>query len=327
MVDTIGFTDAVSGSPAYSGRMLRQTNGVAFAGATSARPLGARSGVRPGTPSTTVTATSTTWTCQPFAGLLDGQTAAEAGPYTFAFDAVATGSVTAANASNPRIDIVYVDVDDPSEDASAVPAATRKYLAGTAAPTPAAPATPAGCMVIAQINVPKVGAGSPTVTWIAPYLAAAGGDVPFNTKVEMDAVVTLPRGAFGVVLADLSEWVFDGTAWVKVWAPLVVGSLGPDGNATATTVVLTRDVNGMVDVAAQTTRTGGTSYLGQLILGVLPVGFRPAQDTLITSVLTYGSGSLNSAIISSATGVITLTAAAPSSGHTVARFHARFKAA
>ncbi len=223
MVDSVGFTDAVAGAPSYSGRALRQLNAVAFAGATSARPLGARSGVRPGTPSTTVTATSTTWTCQPFAGVLDGQTAAEAGPYPFAFDAVAAGAVTAADASNPRIDIIYVDVDDPSEDASSVPAATRKYLAGTAAAIPAAPATPAGGMVIAQINVPKSGSGSPTVTWVAPYLAAAGGVIPFATKSEMVAVTTLPAGtqasANGVV------YVYTSTGWVEVGRSAAV-SLG-----------------------------------------------------------------------------------------------------
>ena len=232
MVDTIGFTDAVSGAPAYSGRMLRQTNGVAFAGATSARPLGARSGVRPGTPSTTVTATSTTWTCQPFAGLLDGQTAAEAGPYTFAFDAVATGSVTAANASNPRIDIVYVDVDDPSEDASAVPAATRKYLAGTAAASPSAPATPAGCMAIAQINVPKVGSGSPTVAWVAPYMAAAGGIVNFNTKSELNLWTTATENQRASVLADNSEWIRVGAAWKSLGAPFASASAYANGAGT-----------------------------------------------------------------------------------------------
>lgn len=213
MVDSVGFVNAVSGAPAYNGRMLRQLNAVGFAGATAARPLGARSGVRPGTSPTTVSATSTTWTCQPFAGLLDGQVAGEAGPYPFSFDAVATGAVTAANASNPRIDIIYVDVDDPSEDASSVPAATRKYLAGTAAATPVAPSAPAGCMTVAQINVPKSGGGSPTVTWVAPYCAAAGGVVDFNTKAELDLWTDAPPNQRARVLATLVEYVRSGGVW------------------------------------------------------------------------------------------------------------------
>jgi len=60
----------------------------------------------------------------------------------FAIDAVASIAVTAADATNPRIDIVYV---------SSLGAVT--YLAGTAAATPAAPATPAGGMLVAQISV------------------------------------------------------------------------------------------------------------------------------------------------------------------------------
>lgn len=60
----------------------------------------------------------------------------------FAIDAVASIAVTAADATNPRIDIVYV---------SSVGAIT--YLAGTAAASPAAPATPAGGQKIREINV------------------------------------------------------------------------------------------------------------------------------------------------------------------------------
>lgn len=262
MVDTVGFVNAVSGAPAYNGRMLRQLNAVGFAGATAARPLGARSGVRPGTSPTTVTATSTTWTCQPFAGLLDGQVAGEAGPYPFSFEAVATGAVTAANASNPRIDIIYVDVDDPSEDASSVPAATRKYLAGTAAATPVAPSAPAGCMAVANINVPKSGGGSPTVTWVAPYCAAAGGVVDFNTKAELDAWTTAPAEQRAVALGTGVEYRRVGGSW-KAWSspwinytPTLSGlTLGSGGTA----VFAYRYVDGDVQVKWKIILgTGGT---------------------------------------------------------------------
>lgn len=56
--------------------------------------------------------------------------------------AVASLAVTAADATNPRIDIVYLS----SEGAVS-------YLAGTAAATPAAPATPTGGLLLAEINV------------------------------------------------------------------------------------------------------------------------------------------------------------------------------
>src|SRR5690606_13487402 len=75
---TVWPLDAVEGAPEYDGRALRQTGVVDLAYATSARPLGARSGVRPGTPDSTLSTTSTTWTVKPHAGVLDVLTAAEA---------------------------------------------------------------------------------------------------------------------------------------------------------------------------------------------------------------------------------------------------------
>ena len=203
MVDTLGPADAVAGAPLYSGRKLRQLASTALAGATSARPLGARSGVRPGTPSTTVTATATVWTVQPFSGIADVMTAAEAGPYEFAFDAVATGAVTAA-AGTARKDIIYVEVKDPAEGIGAAPSVTRRYLAGVAG-SGVAPSIPVGerGFVIAEIAVPASGGGAPTVSWVAPYAAAAGAIIPFSTKAQMDATAaSLPTGTYGDVFAD-----------------------------------------------------------------------------------------------------------------------------
>lgn len=60
----------------------------------------------------------------------------------FTPSAVASIAVTAADATNPRIDIVYV---------SSLGAIS--YLAGTAAASPSAPAVPTGGMKLAEINV------------------------------------------------------------------------------------------------------------------------------------------------------------------------------
>jgi hypothetical protein len=208
MVDTIGLANAVGSNPTYTGRQARQLNAIAFAGATAARPLGSLTGVRPGTSSTTVTATSSTWTCGDFSGLADLMVANEAGPYPFAFDAVATGSMTPADSSNPRVDIVYVQVIDP-EDGATVPTATRGYLAGAAASTPSAPAAPTGAFVIAQINVPKVGTGSPSVTWVAPTIAAAGGIATYPTKAALPG-----SGSLGtVVLVDADPTTANNRLW------------------------------------------------------------------------------------------------------------------
>jgi hypothetical protein len=213
MVARLYPADAVGGAPSYTGRSLRQTLAPFLAGATSARPLGGISGVRPGTPSSTVTATSTTWTVTPFAGVIDLEAAAIAGPYTFAFDANVSNTVTAANATNPRIDILSVRVNDGAEGDGTVvaPFAEIVYTAGVAAATPAAPATPARSFVIANINVPVSGGGSPTVAWNAPYTVAAGGIQPVSPT-------TYPASpSAGTAIYDQSLGcllTYNGTGWV-----------------------------------------------------------------------------------------------------------------
>ena len=67
----------------------------------------------------------------------------------FNFPSAVTLAATAADATNPRIDIVYVST-----------AGVRTYLAGTAGATPAAPATPTDGTLLAEISV---AAGATTV--------------------------------------------------------------------------------------------------------------------------------------------------------------------
>lgn len=243
MVDTIHPANAVTGAPSYSGRMLRQAGSATKAGATIARPLGGRSGVRPGTDPATVTATTTVWTCKPFAGVADAETAAEAGPYEFAFDANATGAMTPAHASLVRIDILQVRIDDPAEsDGSSVPVAVRTYKAGTAGSGVAA--TPdARCFAIANITVPASGGGSPTVAWVAPYTVAAGGILPFNTLAQLTAYTGNAAAPYAEVVADsitanngLYRWL--SGAWKPwestwfTWTPTLAGvTLGTGGTA------------------------------------------------------------------------------------------------
>ena len=195
--------DAVSGAPAYSGRAARQSSlAPLLAGASATRPLGAASGVRPGTPATTVAATSTTWTVHPFAGIADVETAGEAGPYGFAFDADTTGSVNAAHATLTRWDGIFVCIDDPAEsDGSSTPAARVVYVAGNANATPSlgepgaasGPAVPARSVRIARIVVPQSGGGSPSVVWLAPVCAAAGGifiSPPADQQTALNAIAS-----------------------------------------------------------------------------------------------------------------------------------------
>lgn len=221
MAERLFPADAVGGTPAYSGRGLRQLHTPFLAGATAARPFGALSGVRPGTSPATVTATATTWRCGLHAGVLDVQPAVEAGPYAYAVDEIETGSMAAADASNTRIDRIYVQLSDPAEANVAQtvpPSVTVRYLQGTPAAAPVAPALPARSMSLARITVPRQGGGAPTVTWEARGVPAAGGVVEYQTRAMLDEDRP-PVGTLGRVVTTNAIFEYLGVvAGVSVWA-------------------------------------------------------------------------------------------------------------
>lgn len=207
--------DAVSGAPAYTGRILRDTIAALIGGATAARPLGAFSGVRPGTPSNTVTLSGLNWTCKTHAGILDVQAAAEAGPYLYAVTANETGTLNAQAVGNARSDLLVAQLSDPAEgDGTSVPKVEVVYVPGVAGPGAPDPSLPARSMRIGRFNVPASGGGSPTFTWLAPTLHAAGAraSVPAVTDLaglsaytNMEATVEATPGAF---------WKYNGSSWV-----------------------------------------------------------------------------------------------------------------
>jgi len=160
-------------------------------GATSTRPTGARSGVRFGTPLTTVSLSGFNGTIKPHAGVMDVQTSATAGPYFYAVTANELFTVSAAHATLPRVDIVTIRVNDNVEDASGLESVTAHYKAGTAAASPVAP-TPDTTreMVITTIAVPASGGGNPVASWVAPYVVAAGGIIPVRNVTERAALYT-----------------------------------------------------------------------------------------------------------------------------------------
>jgi len=228
--------DAVTGAPSYTGRALRQTQVAPLvAGATTARPLGSLSGVRPGTASNIVTATGTTWTVTPFAGIIDGEALAIAGPYQYAFDANVTGSVTAA-AGSARVDRLDVQVSDPAEsDGSSVPSIA--IVKNDGAPGSGVPvAAPARSHALAYINVPASGGGSPTITWVAPYVSAPGGLLYCNTFSQLPATANLADKCQAYDTGFVYRW--NGSAW-KPWesdwnsytATLVNFTIGTGGAA------------------------------------------------------------------------------------------------
>ena len=196
----------------------RQGNAAVYGGG-SGRPLGGRSGFRVGTPATILTATSTTWTLLPCSAMLDPGASTHQGMYGWASDANITGAVTASDVTNARKDIVYIQVNDSSSgDGSGLKTANVSYLAGTPSGTPTAPALPARSFLVGTIDVPKTGAGSPTVTLNPARFVTAGAVLPIFSPAERAALTPYlgmeirrhdltQAGASGV----LERW--NGTTW------------------------------------------------------------------------------------------------------------------
>lgn len=160
-------------------------------------------------------------------------------------------------------------------------------------------------------------------------IAAAMGSLEIRThKVDtlaaLDAIPGRTEGDIATVLDQPdgeSVFRYTGTVWRPITAPRV-GVFGADGNSTIGFARLIRSSEGVTSLQAQVARTNGTTYENALILGVLPVGFRPSDDAIGVAA-TYGSGTAAFVIAESATGIVRLTAPSPA-GHTAARVNLSF---
>lgn len=206
---------------AITAQQFRQAQAATHGGG-SGRRLGGRSGFRVDTPTTVLTATSTTWTLGPCAAMIDPGATTHQGVYGWSSDANATGTVTAADPTYGRKDIVYIQVNDSSAgDGSGELTASVKYLAGTpaavGATTPAAPTLPARSFLVGTISVPVAGGGSPTVALNPARYAAAGAPLPVYTAAERDAIPDKYDG-LTVQRRDLPGRpleTYDGTNWFR----------------------------------------------------------------------------------------------------------------
>jgi len=120
--------------------------------------------------------------------MLDPGAALHQGMYGWASDANVTGSVTAADATYDRKDIVYIQLNDTDVDGSGAKSAPVLYSAGTPSATPAAPTLPARSFLVGTITVPKAGGGSPTAMLNTARYVAAGAPLPVSSQAERDAL-------------------------------------------------------------------------------------------------------------------------------------------
>lgn len=283
--------NASSGAPAYSSQQLRQAQTALLSpGATG---LQVQPGVRPGA-GLDVTVSGTTITVTAGVVVVQGGSATTQGPYMLAADATTTLTLTAADGTNPRVDLIYARVRDTDADASGARDGSILYLAGTASASPVAPvpsSTPS-YTVLATISVPKSGSGSPVVSYAArPYTAAAGG---------VTVGLISPPNPYVGQLWDSGDGTrrWNGTAWAYLlyapvsntqqaappftttgtfvdflsasWAPITV-TVPPSGNVRVT---ISADI-------LNTNTTTSTCYCTWRASGALTVSAGPYNSLLV----------------------------------------------
>jgi hypothetical protein len=279
---------ATYSGPQFTAQQGRTAMAAAMSGATAARPLGGTSGVRPGTPTNIATANSTTWTVTPFGGYTDLTTSATNGGYFFSFLTPSTGAVTAA-AGSARVDLLYVQLADVNtgDGTTVAPRVILDYQAGTAgAGVPALTAPRA--FVIARINVPASGGGSPTVTFVAPYAVAAGGVTPYDTYNNMRLITATP-GAQAVVYSDPVTSNNGNYFWDPAigWAPVGLKVQSVSGGKSGSFPVIVQPIIKIERVSGTSTGSGtmAVTFPTAFPTGVLAITFTMGSGSSTTPVL------------------------------------------
>jgi hypothetical protein len=269
MADDPLWINASAGAPAYSADELRRLMAVPLQ--YDGRLVGGRQGVRPGGDQLRVSLSVSTITVQPGLAVVDPGLTSTQGPYWVSVDTAQTHTLAAADASNPRKDIVIVRIYDHDADTSGQRKVQTEYLAGTAAPSPSEPAVPLGAMKLATIDVPASPGAAVVTDQRRPLFAGpemvvftAGGtfskaSYPWARRAKVRLVGGGGSGG-GCPATGAGETAEGGgggaggycEGWFDVWA-------------LPTSVTVTVGAGGTAAASAAAGQAGGTSSFGSLM--------------------------------------------------------------
>lgn len=265
--------NASAGSPSYSARAFR--NALSSMMQWNGDPVGGKQGLRPMGGTAVVTLAASTITANLHSGLIAPGWASTTGTYMVALTASETHTLTPADASNPRKDIVIGRVYDHDESASGLRLYRSEYLAGVAGPSPSEPNVPQGAIRLATIDVPQSGGGSPAVTVNNPMTVAAGGLLPIRSQAERAALTTAYEG-MSIYRMDRDWWEYhDGALWRVLGTAVCTSTADRDA-------AITGPYNGQFCVTTDS-RTlwyhNGTAWEGAAARGTKGGIARTAADT------------------------------------------------
>lgn len=201
------------------------------------------------------------------------------GSYFVYNDAATTVSITTADATNPRKDIVYVLVSD-AAISGATNAVTYVVLAGTPAATPVAPTLPALATQLAEVYV---AAGATSIT-NANITDARPRSQVVDCAVTTTGQVASPTAGMLVWDSSTSRLnVYDGTTWQLVY-PISLG--GITGAQIATNTITSSNMaTGSVTTAAI---LDGTILTADIADGQI-TSAKIADATIVTGDLADGA--------------------------------------
>lgn len=158
-----------------------------------------------------------------------GTDAAGQGNYLADNPTSTTVAVTAANPSNPRIDRVVADINDPAYTGSGSPVFTLQVIAGTPAGSPVAPATPASAISLATVAVAAgaVAIVAGNITDTRPFCDSPTDDF-IGLRARRVAAQTLVNGAEAAISWDTED--SDNFGMIAVPSPTITFRL--DGTYT-----------------------------------------------------------------------------------------------
>jgi hypothetical protein len=298
----------------YDAAKLRRTAlmGVMAAGGT----LTGRSGVRPGDGGLTVSLAGSTINVS--SGVCTIYQSAR-GVYRAGLASSSNttpSTLTAAHATLPRLDLVYLRVYDDAVDSSGLFGGDLIYLAGTPSASPVAP-TPAGTQIympLATITVPQVGGGSASVsTAVRPVTVAPGGILPAVLAPASPYVGQAWHDGTDLKLWSGSTWDVYQKVKTTAWTNLTPGSgfTTPQGTLqVAQARLLNVEGTSRVELRGSFDATAG--LVAQTDVCAMPVGMRP---TVLRSIpATRGFNGTTSGMtrceISATAGVLSVFAAA-----------------
>lgn len=237
------------------------------------------------------------------------------GMYDVLNDSTATIPITSSDATNPRIDVLYVAIND-TFYTGATNSAAFVVAAGTPAVAPVVPTLPANAMALAQIrvNANVTSILNTNITDVRTYASIMGQVKVFATRAILLALTGMRANDVAAVTSDSTTsynafYFYTGLAWSQLTsttfdaAAIVSGTLG---SAYLPTVPVAK---------------GGTGVAGGLTGYVIGngAGVMTASATIPTSSLTGMLGVANggTGVTSMTSGLLKYNGSALVSGQTI----------